>query len=329
MAPRGSWFLAPRAPHFDCSPDGYIALGSFIGDPFEPEHPLAQEPSGLPLPLPPDIHIESAVKEDWEDVKKRRQAGRAGVWASWLQSVGLDDLGGDFDVKHEQAYKFGRLEINWFVPSPSFIRDRMEVESVAKYVGEAFLAPDIFIITAVMIARDPEVQQSNNRSWAIRTSAGAYLTAAGVPGVQVGADIGFSSIRANKTKSGASTDFVFAYRLSKIKYSRKNTPEGDRMVREKAFGKGAAFSNDGPRPEIVLIPQHVNGPRYLISHAGKNTPYSFLQTIVGDTGPPQCLSFASSRSSDMQGQSSVCDRARRHTLEGLVMIDGQKRQPIQ
>jgi hypothetical protein len=114
------------------------------------------------------------------------------------------------------------------------------------------------MITAVMIARGAAIGRERARSREAHTKFGVDLTAAGAPGVTVGPDVGASTGRRHKTTAASSSDFVFAYRLSKIQYGRKDVVSGQKMLLEKQYTRGAAFSDgaegkEGEGPEVLQV----------------------------------------------------------------------------
>jgi hypothetical protein len=255
---RRSWFLAPRAPNFDCSPHGYLALGSIIKDPLEPERPLAPGAQGLPIPLPDHLHVEKAQKSDWRDVVESRKNGKIGVWAQFLQFVGLEDLSAGWNDTKLDSYKFTSLDIEWFNPPADFLKERMQAEQVTQYIARGIFPPSVYMITAVMIARGAAIGKERARSWEAHARFGVDLTAAGAPGVTVGPDVGASTGRRRETTAASSSDFVFAYRLSKVQYGRKDADSGERMLAERQYTRGAAFSDrtegeEGEGAEVLQV----------------------------------------------------------------------------
>jgi hypothetical protein len=236
---RHSWFLAPRDPNFDCSPEGYLALGSLISEPSEPDCPIA---SGLPPPLPVDIHVERSSRKHWERVDERRRDGRLGLWGHFVELI-RGDLSANWERTAANAYQFETLEINWFRPSTKLIKDRLSIPEVEEYTKQEIFQPKIFMITAVMIARKPTMKKSKDGAWGFGLGAGADLTPVGAPGLSVGFEHAISHSRHVETSSAESSDFVYAYRLSQIFYRRKQAPKS------RAYNKGAVFADDARIPD--------------------------------------------------------------------------------
>lgn len=245
---RTSWFLAPRAPNFDCSPNGHLKLGSVISKPLQPDRPIV---SGLPPDLPEDVHKERAWKTSWKDVSRNRSKGNVGLWFKFLQYIRVLDAGVDWNAAEMNAYNFTKLEIEWFVPPKSLLKDRMEDEEVKNYCGTGSFRPNVYMITAVMIARHPVVKWTEDNRWTWHTEAGADLIPAGAPGASLGAKAAQETNREHEVSADSSSDFVFAYRLSKISYARKSWLKSEMIHKEKPYDAGATFSEGSSKPDDV------------------------------------------------------------------------------
>lgn len=168
------------------------------------------------------------------------------VWARFVDLL-QSDIGVNWESAHLNAYRFEKLEINWFSPPRNLLKDRMSGDEVAEFTKQGTFRPKVFIITAVMIARNPAVKQSTDGSWGITLGANVNLASAGVAGVSVGADHAVSDARHNETSAASSSDFVYAYRLSQVIYGESQLPKS------KSYSKGAVFA-DEPRLSERNVP---------------------------------------------------------------------------
>jgi hypothetical protein len=239
---RPSWFLAPRAPLFDCSPDGYLQLGSLISDPFAPDRPITRAP---PPPLPDNIIIDGRHQTNWKEVVDRRKSLKFSLWARFLDLIRVDDIGAEWNSATLNAYRFDTLECKWFIPPMSLLRERMELAEIQEFSSSGWLRPKLYMVTGIMIARNPAVERTTDESWRVRASANADIAGTGLA---VGAgELGMSGSTHKSTSATASTDFVFAYRLSEIKYKRKSGAEQASAHGDTPHTTGSSFTNDGPR----------------------------------------------------------------------------------
>jgi hypothetical protein len=248
--PTLSWFYAPRAPNFDCSPEGTLALGTVITDPFAPDRPLV---SGRPSPLPGDIDVEERRFEAWEQTNEQRQDGKLGLWARFLTLVEAENIGINLERAHSNTYRFEALEVRKFDPPAAFIKERMGHPEVAEYALRGSFRPPVYMVTSVMIARNPAVSKSNDGSWGVNFKVGTDLTFAGLPDVSIGADNAFSRSRHEHTSFTGSSDFIFAYRLSQITYKRKALLSGEKSLVERPYHTGAMFADEGPTQDDTVV----------------------------------------------------------------------------
>ena len=266
-----TWFLAPHAPNFDCSPGGYLSLGSLISRPLRPDLPISSE---TPLSLPESVKVDVNTKKDWKQVDERRKKGRLGLWAKFVELVNVKRFGANWSNSRTQAYHFEVLEIHSFNPPKELIRERMSDEEVVEYIGRGTVVrPKVFMITAIMIARNPNVTHSKDRSWGFGFDAGVDLGEVGVPGVTAGTEQDISSSRHQKTSAAESQDFVFAYRLSRIMYGRKK-------LDARPYVKGAAHSNQSPQ-QVDDLPQELD-LEALSTAQVEASDYAFEASLVYD-----------------------------------------------
>lgn len=78
-----TYFLVPDRPNFDYPPDGPIAIGNILDDPFDPANPLN---AASRLPPAPELLVKS-YKTDWQATISTSASGRLSLWASFLQNV--------------------------------------------------------------------------------------------------------------------------------------------------------------------------------------------------------------------------------------------------
>ncbi|MCJ1443063.1 MAG: hypothetical protein MMC23_003560 [Stictis urceolatum] len=234
-----SYFLCP---HYDypLPPDSPIFLGSIISKPSLPE-------SSLNSTARPSIAsaIYSSHKTNWELVRTRAFEGRLGIWAEFLQLSGLGgDLGGEISRNSERGWKFERMDTEFFNPSAEMIEQQVASQTVQRYiVGGRFKRP-VYMITGLKMVHGAKVGEKNSKGHGGNAKIGADLTATGAP-VTVGPDVEYSVEKGQEVSFDGGSDFVFAYRLTRIKYKRKN------LVSEE-YTKAALFSSDESQsaPEV-------------------------------------------------------------------------------
>ena len=248
--PRRSWFLAPWAPNFDCSPGGYLGLGSIIKDPLRPDEPITRK---IPSSLPNNVPVQVSNKTNWREQIERASKGQLGVWAQFLQFIGIEDASVNWMRSNGSAYKFREMDIQWMLPPVDFVQSQMRLPEVEQYVNSGTTRPGVYMIIAIMIVRDASVKQTQASGGGFHFKLGADLAAAGAPGWKVGPDVGLSTNNMHEISIGESSDFVFAYRLRKIQYKRKSwfSSERETTATDTPYEpqKGTAFDNEADQFE--------------------------------------------------------------------------------
>ena len=161
-------------------------MGSILKDPLRPDEPITCK---VPAPLPHDIHIERSCRTNWEEIRERVTKGRFGVWAQFLQYIGKGDASVGWMIQHGDEFKFQSLDTEWFLPPLDFVKDQIKLPLVEAYVNTGSIRPDVYMITAIMIARGASMKQTKTNEGGFSFKLGADLTAAGAPGVTVGPDL--------------------------------------------------------------------------------------------------------------------------------------------
>lgn len=127
-----TYVLAPR---WDFRPDGPIALGKIIVDPFRPHRVLTR-----PDPDIPTAPIETVVETDWSLHHQRENGVKSSIWTHFLNAMGVD-LGFEGSRSLDADYTVDSLTTSYFRDEPSHeeiirrtqdgkIRDLMRLDSV-------------------------------------------------------------------------------------------------------------------------------------------------------------------------------------------------------
>lgn len=223
------------APNWDIPADSdLVVLGRLIKDPKNPERAI---PGSAHIPLQPQ-RIYPGEKRGFSYVSDQLKSGKIGIWAKALQVVG-----GGLDLSQTKAYldihEFETLETKYFVPDVDYIAKAMQDEGVQGFLHATHKREPIYLITGLKIARGAKV---TNKTHLQRTVAGEVkvdATTFGAP-VEVGPEASLGLRTSALTSFAGSTDYIFAYRLERIKI-KKRTDE----ITSKEYIKGAMFGRDG------------------------------------------------------------------------------------
>ncbi|CAL00895.1 hypothetical protein M747DRAFT_277655 [Aspergillus niger ATCC 13496] len=105
-----TYVLAPR---WDFRPDGPIALGKIIVDPFRPHRVLTR-----PDPDIPTAPIETVVETDWSLHHQRENGVKSSIWTHFLNAMGVD-LGFEGSRSLDADYTVDSLTTSYFRDEPS------------------------------------------------------------------------------------------------------------------------------------------------------------------------------------------------------------------
>ncbi|KAJ5101434.1 hypothetical protein NUU61_003656 [Penicillium alfredii] len=222
-------------PNFDCPPQGPVAVGRILTDPFNPE-------SGINASCLNPPNLLRSEKTGFETLISKESSGKFGLWTQFLS---LSPLGGEAGFDHdrsESSYMYvARLETQYFVPTLDFIEQSLRQPDISQTLSRQKYAKNLYMITGVKTAVGARMRALSSNGNGGTFKVGADLTTLGVP-VQVGPILEHAHIHGEAAAFEDSTDFVFAYRLREIYYSQKH---GVREIRD--YTKGAAYGLDDDR----------------------------------------------------------------------------------
>lgn len=241
--------LVPRyipAPNWDINANSTrVVLGRLISDPKDPE-------SGIPhtwvQPIR-DSDIQSGQKTDWETNVEQTRSGQIGLWARCLQFVG--GIGGELSLSHLKSlfetHRFDTLETTYFDPDDAYLAQALQDQSVQDYfeVHGSGRKP-VYMITGLKVARGgARVKTGTTSETTVAPAVEGDLTAAGAP-VTVGIGGSYTTMDKRGTSYANSSDYVFAYRLLRLKRKLfSDEYASSSYVKGAAFGKGEGEDDDG------------------------------------------------------------------------------------
>lgn len=205
------------APNCDYPPDGYLALGRILTDAFDPGTCL--NPDG-PLPFPPNMPKKSHPKRDWKDEKQNTSGGLIGLWAKFLQFIGVTaEVEVQWNNSKEDVYEFEELITESIEPTREYVENSVLDLPVARHIVDSAFRDPVYMITGVRIAKGAKVAigRSREMSGKIRAGVNGMLestTASGGPEAEL------RSNRQEDLSFHSESPFVYAYRLREIYYDK-------------------------------------------------------------------------------------------------------------
>lgn len=231
-AVKSVWFL-PRTR--DQPVVSAIRLGDIIESPWVPEEALNDKP-------PPNIGSASLRRQEeksWSWTKEIAQSGGGGVFASFLQFLGIGgDIEGTLSKKHTEVYEVDRMLTEEFLPDKRYLAQCIQNAGVQ----DAFVGPArksrVYMVTGLKIAYGATKATEMMKERGIHAQIGVDASSLGVP-ITIGPKIDWSS-GVTESLAGGKSDFVFAFKLRRLKYKKG-------VLTDKAFTQGARYglSPDG------------------------------------------------------------------------------------
>ncbi|KAF6838215.1 hypothetical protein CPLU01_02576 [Colletotrichum plurivorum] len=206
------------APTWDYPPNGPIKLGNVIPSVKKPHRPLS-------CVSPEDSALLKTEKKTVQYTKEKLRSGRFSILTKFLSIFGFGvDVGAEIDNNDEEMFTFDTVETTEFVPTADYVESAVESANVRRFLQTSRYRKPVYIITGVKIV----------------TGAKANTTKSRGPGIEgkVGKKVG--------TSWEGSSDFVFAYRVSKVFVSE----DADKSPTEEEYRKGAMLGDE--RKEVKL-----------------------------------------------------------------------------
>jgi hypothetical protein len=232
-----TYFLLPS---FDIPPppDGPIFLGHILLDPSDPTPLNSTDRQPIAKVYPTWITDFKATRGQFRD-------GKFGVWAQFLE---MSRFGGELSTKYEKSaqdiYTFKRIDTTYFIPDKKYVEKSMEAEEVEAFMKEERYKKPVYMITGLKVARGARLESANK----VTSGSKAML---GVDGpALIGPIAKRSKTRTEELSFGDSSDFVFAFRLRKIRYRRDK-----KTIEHQPFNEGAMFGieeKDSMRKSLKL-----------------------------------------------------------------------------
>ncbi|TKX27432.1 hypothetical protein C1H76_0269 [Elsinoe australis] len=225
------YFLAPTR---DCPPDGPIVIGNIVDRVSEPEQPIN---GNAPPAFSGNNKLWQKVDGNWKREDSKSKARNASFFTSFSQALGI---GSDASIFHERTdgatYEAEKLTTVYFNPTRQYIQKSIEDEDVRAWMMQNSNEP-MWMITGIKVASGAKFYTENTRKRGLFLQVGIDMTPMGIP-VSFGPKVDLSNTKGTSESAETTSDFVLAYRLREIRYSRKDG------VTSKDYTKGALYDTD-------------------------------------------------------------------------------------
>ncbi|KAF2872787.1 hypothetical protein BDV95DRAFT_398418 [Massariosphaeria phaeospora] len=215
---------------------------TILADPASPDRPLNSKNAYTP---PPQTALTTTVKSDWKSSLTKSNSASIGLYAKFLALVLGAGVDASVNWAHETGnkYEFDKLETTFFDPmeAEAYLEEALRAPNVARFIEKSKLRKPVYVITGLKIVRGGKIKSSKDRARGGTLSVGLDGTALAAP-VEVGPEFELQKGKGESVEWGSSDDFVFAYRLSRIKVKRRT---GE--MKEEEYVKGALYGLEGKK----------------------------------------------------------------------------------
>jgi hypothetical protein len=148
------------------------------------------------------------------------------------------DASVNWDRSNSEIYEVNCLETTFFNPveAKTYLNGVLKAAAVQEYIEAGWgRRKPVYIITGLKIARGAKAKSSQTRGHGGALSIGLDGTALAAP-VEVGPEFELQREKKTGVEWGSSDDFVFAYRISRLKLKK-----GKETAEEEEYRKGALY----------------------------------------------------------------------------------------
>ena len=197
--------------------------------------------------------VPPVVETDWKKTISVEKGLSLGVYAQFLQLVtGGLPLGPELDVEHSNktanAFAFDMVTTLAFEPTQEYVEEAIKAPAVQTWLREPKqrFAPvvSLFIVTSMKLVKGARIKYSTSQSTTVTGNIGIDVTALGMT---FGPKGHWISMNDDETEFSRESEFVFAFRVKRLKFGRR--------LKVEEYSKGAflAVGGEQEEDESVLV----------------------------------------------------------------------------
>lgn len=153
----------------------------------------------------------------------------------------------------EEGLLFECLETTQFIPTKPYLQACVESDNVRQFLETSWFRKPVYVITGIKVVRGAQAntQKSRGVTGTLGVEVDGTLVTSGVVPVSGGPELEASVSKKSKASWAGSSDFVFAFRVSKVWVDRMT----GQVEREEEYLKGAMLGEEQEevkRPELSI-----------------------------------------------------------------------------
>jgi hypothetical protein len=193
------------------------------------------------------------VETDWKKTISTEKGLGLGVYAQFLQlATGGLPLGPEVEVEHSNKMKntfaFDTMTTLSFEPTQEYVEQAVKAPAVQAWLREPrqkfALVNTLFLVTGMKLVKGAKIKYSTSQSTAVKGNLGIDVTALGTT---FGPKGHWTRAVEDAVESTREAEFVFAFRVKRLKFGRRTKLE--------EYSKGAfmAVGGKADEDECVLV----------------------------------------------------------------------------
>ncbi|KAF3070178.1 hypothetical protein CFAM422_006866 [Trichoderma lentiforme] len=253
MAFTKTYFLCPTSDFIHPPPTGPLCLGSIIRSTSSPQYPLNRAKTVAVADAFPPV-----VETDWKKTVSTEKGVGLGVYAQFLQlaSGGLP-VGPEVNVAHSNKTKsifaFDTVTTLAFEPTQEYVQEAVKAPTIQTWLREPKqkFAPSVslFLVTGMKLVKGARIKYSTSQSTKVSGNIGIDVPALATT---FGPKGRWNSTNDDETEINRESEFVFAFRVKRLKFGRKLAVE--------EYNKGAFLAiGDEKDDGISVLVEDVDG----------------------------------------------------------------------
>lgn len=210
-----------------------IVVGNIIASPKRPVPPLIAASSIQKSNS--NVMVAESTKTNVEWAREKALAGNFGIWTKFVESIGLNS-GAEYCIERKETFKFDNMETVESFPNDAFLETALRTLPMRSFWERHGPGKSLYVIVGTKTVSGVTIRRSRGELLSGVGDVGLDLAATGVP-VSVGPSVEISSSSRDTVSFEGSSDFVFAFRVRRIRLKASG------IVLQDDYNRGALFGN--------------------------------------------------------------------------------------
>jgi len=249
-----TYFLCPTSDFIHPPPAGPLCFGSIIRSTSTPQFALNRAAT---VAVPDADTFPPVTETDWKTTISTERDLGLGVYAQFLQ---LATAGADLSLQTSQkttsAFAFGAVTTLAFEPSREYVQEAIKaapaIQTWLREPKQKFspVGVSLFMVTGLKIVKGARIKYETSKTTAVTGNFGFDLTAMGTT---VGPKGSWTAKREDETEFDRESEFVFAFRVKRLRIGRN--------LKVEEYNKGAflAVGEEQDEEDEDVLVEDVDG----------------------------------------------------------------------